>query len=326
VSRLPLGLLLLGAAACSQPEPSACTADGYPLEDGLALDCSPGPGVIGYAFIPEGRSSPALFLARPDGTCNRRISRDGAFYGPPAFFPGGRKVAYASTRLGLNSLYVLDLASGQETRIDTSWQQEPPPAPPTPLAAAAPRVSPDGRTIAFEGSLPAFPGWSDVFSVPAAGGAVTRLSRDPVAATWPAWSNDGARVFYFSYGAGGEIASTSPDGALVSTPVTTGSRLSSRFTVSGDGTALVYARFAVPDDGTRPTELVARDLATGAERVVSSADEADPAVDAGNGAVAVSRRNAAGGYDLVLLDFASGAPRRQLTSCPGQAFGAAFAR
>ncbi len=61
-------------------------------------------------------------------------------------------------------------------------------------------------------------------------------------------------------------------------------------------------------------------------RVISSANEADPAVDAANTSVAVSRRNAASGYDLFLLDYASGAVKRQLTSCPGQAFGAAFAR
>jgi Tol biopolymer transport system component len=317
--------MLVGAAACSQPPPSACTADGYPLQDGLGMDCTPGPGLIAFAFIPEGMFSPALFLTRQDGTCNRRLTGDSAFYGAPAFFPGGKKVVYASTRLGLNSLYVLDLVSKVETRLDTSWQLSPPPAALTQLAAAAPSVSPDGLTVAFEGSLTAYPGWSDVFTVPAAGGAVTRLSNDPIAATYPVWSHDGSLVYYFSYGTGGEVASTPPDGSQIATPVTTGSRLSSRFTVSGDGTALVYARFATPDTGTKPTELVARDLASGTIRVISSADEADPAIDAGNDSIAVSRRSATG-YDLYLLDYASGALKLKLTDCPGQAFGAAIAR
>jgi Tol biopolymer transport system component len=318
-------LLLVGVAGCSQPPPSACTADGYPLQDGLAKDCTPGPGLIAFAFIPKGVSSPALFLTRQDGTCNRRLTGDSAFYGAPAFFPGGKKVVYASTRLGLNSLYVFDLVNRVETRLDTLWQLNPPPAATTQLAAAAPSVSPDGLTVAFEGSLAAYPGWSDVFTVPVAGGAVTRLSNDPIASTNPVWSNDGSLVYSYSYGAGGEIVSTPPDGSQMATPVTTGSRLSSRFTVSGDGTALVYARFATPDTGTRPTELVAYDLATGAIRVVSSANETDPAVDAGDSSIAVSRRSASG-YDLHLLDYTSGVSKRQLTDCPGQAFGAAIAR
>ena len=116
-----------------------------------------------------------------------------------------------------------------------------------------------------------------------------------------------------------------PDGTAES-PVTSGSALSSKFNLSGDGQALVYARHAATGVGARPTELVAQDLATGAIRVISSANEADPAVDAASSSVAVSRRTAAGGYDLYLLDYGSGAVKQQLTACPGQAFGASFAR
>jgi Tol biopolymer transport system component len=107
--------------------------------------------------------------------------------------------------------------------------------------------------------------------------------------------------------------------------LTTGSALSSRFAVTGDGAALLYARHATSGAGPAPTELVALDLASGAVRVISTANEADPAVDAATRSVAVSRRSPSG-YDLYLLDYASGAVTRQLTSCPGQAFGAAFAR
>jgi Tol biopolymer transport system component len=326
VTRRALGLLFLAAAACSsESPPSACTADGYPASSTQTSGCTPGPDWIAYAFIVQGGSTPALFLMRPDGSCAWRVTGDAAFYGAPAFFPGGKKLAYASTRSGLNSLYVLDLVSGLETRLDTPFQFAPPLGLRT-LAAAAPSVSPDGLTIAFEGSLPDYPGWSDVFAVPAAGGAVSRFTNDPVSATLPVWSKDGAQVYALSYGTGAaEIISTPPDGSMVATSVTSGSGLSSRFTISGDGTALVYARFSATGSGTKPTELVAWDLATSAVRVISSADEADPAVDAASASVAVSRRSASG-YDLYLLDYASGAVKRQLTSCPGQAFGAAFSR
>jgi Tol biopolymer transport system component len=210
-----------------------------------------------------------------------------------------------------------------ETRIETTYSFYPPPATPDTLTAATPTVSPDGSTIAFEGGLTAYPGWTEIFTVPVSGGAVVRVTRSD-ASSLPKWSGDGSLLYFFRPGAG-ELYSVSPDGSG-ETAVTTGSRISSRFNLSGDGAALVYARFSSTGAGTKPTELVAHDLLTGAVRVISSANEADPAVNAATTSVAVSRRSAAGGYDLYLLDYASGAVKAQLTSCPGQAFGVTFAR
>lgn len=319
--------LLLGAAVsgCADPAtPTNCLADGYPASTARPAGCAPGAGWLAYAFTREGTSSPALFIGKPDGSCMQRVTTGDAFYGGPAFFPGGTKLVYASTRGGLNRLYVLDLVTGVETGLDTPSPFPPPDGPM--LTAATPAVSPDGATIAFEGSLPAYPGWSDVFTVPAAGGNVLRVTHDPAAATLPRWSGDGTAIYYLSYQTGSaEIRSIGPDGSA-EIPVTTGSAISSKFDVSGDGRSLVYARHASAGAVPQPTELAAWDLASGGVRVLSSANEADPAVDAGTSSVAVSRRNADGGYDLFLLDYASGAVKRQLTSCPGQAFAAAFAR
>jgi Tol biopolymer transport system component len=319
-------LLVLAAAACSaDPAPPETCPDGYPAAATRPAGCTPGPGWLAYAFIKDGASTPALFISKADGNCAQRLTTDGAFYGPPTFFPGGKRLAYASTRGGLNQLYLRDLETGAETSIATTYAFSPPAAAET-LTAASPAVSPDGLTVAFEGSLTAFPGWSELFTVPAAGGEVVRVTRDPVAATLPRWSHDGTLLYYLSYQTGAEeLFSVQPDGAAVNR-VTTGSALSSRFDVSGDGTALVYARFSSTGAGTKPTELVAQELVSGTVRVISSANEADPAVNAATTSVAVSRRNAASGYDLYLLDYATGAVKAQLTSCPGQAFGATFAR
>ena len=328
MSRLaPTLLLALASAACGHRDaPPACPADGYPAPALRSAGCTPGPNWLAYAFTKEGTSSPALFIGKADGSCIQRATTDSAYYGGPAFFPGGRKLVYASTRSGLNQLYVRDLESGVETKVETTYAFGSPPAAPETLTAATPAVSPDGTTIAFEGGLTAYPGWSDVFTVPAAGGNVVRVTHDPAAATLPRWSVDGTRLYFLSYQSGAaEIGSVKPDGTAES-PVTSGSALSSKFNLSGDGQALVYARHAATGVGPRPTELVAQDLATGAIRVISSANEADPAVDAASTSVAVSRRTAAGGYDLYLLDYGSGAVKQQLTACPGQAFGASLAR
>ncbi len=324
---IPL-LLAAAVAACADPAapPSACPADGYPAGLARPASCTPGPGWLAWAFAREGNPSPAIFIGKPDGTCTQRVTADAAFYGAPAFVPGGRRLVYASTRSGLNSLYLLDLTTGAETRLDTAYAFSPPPAAPAVLTAATPAVSPDGTTVAFEGGLTAYPGWTDVFTVPVAGGDVVRVTRDPVAASLPRWSPDGSSLYYLSFRTGApELRTVRPDGSGEAA-VTSGAGISSRFDVTGDGQALVYARRAPSGAGATPTELVTLDLASGGVRVISSANEADPAVDAGTTTVAVSRRTDAGGYDLYLLDYASGAVRRQLTSCPGQAFGAAFAR
>jgi Tol biopolymer transport system component len=218
------------------------------------------------------------------------------------------------------------LETGAESKLDLTFTTPTSPPETLVLAAATPAVSPDGLTIAFEGSLAAYPGWSDIFTAPIAGGAATEIGNDPFAASQPVWSNDGSIIYFASRRVNaGEIYSVPAAGGVAATRVTTDSRISSNFTVSGDGKELVYARFSTSGTGVKPTELVAQDVTSGAIRVISSNNEADPAVDATNSTVAVSRRSATG-YDLYLLDYATGATIRQLTNCPGQAFGATFAR
>jgi len=325
--RRPLLLLLsMALSAChgASTPTATCPADGYPASTVRPAGCLAGPGWLAWAFIKEGSSNPVLFVGKPDGTCTQRVTTDGAFYGGPAFFPGGQRLVYASTRGGNNQLYQLDLQSSVETPLPTTYAFASPPATPETLIAATPAVSPDGATVAFEGSLSAYPGWSDLFTVPSAGGNVVRLTSDPAAATQPRWSPDGNRLYYLSYQAGQDVYSVQADGSGVAR-ITTDSAISSNFNVTGDGRALVYARFSSSGSGSVPTELVAFDLASGTIRVISSANEADPAVDAASSQVAVSRRTPTG-YDLYLLDYATGSVKRQLTSCPGQAFAATFAR
>jgi Tol biopolymer transport system component len=316
-------LLAAGLAACHHDTP-VCPADGYPATTERQAGCTPGSGWLAYAFIKEGTSTPALFIARQDGSCVQRVTADEAFYGGPSFFPGGKRLAYASTRSGTNALYLLDLETGVETPLPTSYQLDPLPAPLSPLIAATPSVSPDGATIAFEGSISLTGGWTDLFTVPTAGGDVLRVTTDPAAATLPRWSPDATRLYYLSYQTGQELWTVEASGANPA-QVSTGSELSSKFDLTADGAALVFARSLPPSGDARQTELVSYDLASQSTRIISSANEADPAVDATGSSVAVSRRTGSG-YDLYLLDYVTGAVKTRLTSCPGQAFGAVFAR
>ncbi len=324
-------LLAVTLGACDDPAlQSLCPADGYPAPAtapaNRAAGCVPGPGWLAFAFIKDGTANPALFIARADGSCMERLTADEAFYGGPSFFPGGRRLAYSSTRSGANRIYTLDLETGLEQPLETAYPFSPPPAAPEPLEAATPSVSPDGLALAFSGTRAAAPAGSDLFTIPAAGGNVLRLTTAPnSAAIAPRWSPDGARLYFLTYRAGPlELFQVQPDGTAL-TRLTTRSASSSRFDVTADGSALVYARFSATGDGSMPTELVSLELASGAIRVISIGNEADPAVDATGSSVAVSRRTGSG-YDLYLLDYATGAVKTRLTACPGQAFGAVFAR
>jgi Tol biopolymer transport system component len=305
---------------------SACPADGYPASAARTAGCVPGPGWLAFAFIKEGTGNPALFIAKPDGSCMQRVTSDDSFYGGPSFFPGGKRLAYSTTRSGINRLYTRDLETGVEQPLETAYVFSPAPAAPEVLEASTPSVSPDGLLIAFGGTRAAAPAGSDLFTIPAAGGNLLRITSDPrSAATSPRWSPDGSRLYFLTYQAGPlELFQVQSDGTSP-TRITTDSASSSRFDLTADGSALVYARFSDTGSGSLPTELVSLELTTGTIRVISVANEADPAVDATATSVAVSRRSGTG-YDLYLLDYATGAVKTRLTACPGQAFGAVFAR
>ncbi|RPJ51141.1 MAG: hypothetical protein EHM23_34495 [Acidobacteria bacterium] len=62
--------------------------------------------------------------------------------------------------------------------------------------AGTPRWSPDGKQIAFDARLA---GRSDIFTIPATGGVMRRVTKEPANALVPSWSSDG-RWIYFSQG------------------------------------------------------------------------------------------------------------------------------
>jgi Tol biopolymer transport system component len=281
---------------------------------------------LAYAFIKTGTTAPVLIASKSDGTCAKRLTAPSVYSAGPSFFPGGRSIAFSSTSAGQYSLFVLDLETLTLSRVEATYAGSGVAPPNPPLITSSPAVAPDGQSVTFSGGLAAYPGWSDIFVVPKAGGGAIELGGDNFGANYPTWSPDGSTIYFTSRRVNaGEIYSVPAAGGVAATRVTTDSRISSAFTISGDGRELVYARFSTTGTGVKPTELVAQDLTSGAIRVISSNNEADPAVDATNSTVAVSRRSATG-YDLYLLDYATGATIRQLTNCPGQAFGATFAR
>jgi len=91
-----------------------------------------------------------------------------------------RHIAFAYA----NNIWVVDRSGGQARRL-TSFQGN----------SSQPKLSPDGRTVAFTGS---YAGNADIYTVPVDGGEPTRLTWHPGADAVTGWTPDGKRVVFAS--------------------------------------------------------------------------------------------------------------------------------
>ena len=161
------------------------------------------------SFSPDGelivfrseREGGGLFLMGRTGESVRRLTRAGYH---PAWFPDGRQVVFATrsvpaaeSRPGeISELWTVDAAGGSEPRRLV------------PGDAVQPRVSPNGRRIAFWG-MAADPGMTrfidanrDVWTVAADGTAPVRVTTEAATDWNPVWSPDGRWLYFLSNRAG----------------------------------------------------------------------------------------------------------------------------
>lgn len=100
-------------------------------------------GVASPVASPDGtrvafRALNALWLLTIGDPTPRRLVADGYFNSDPDFTPDGGSIVYASDRAGDADLWQRDLATGTERRLSG-----------LPGAQIAPRLSPDGRKVAY---------------------------------------------------------------------------------------------------------------------------------------------------------------------------------
>jgi Tol biopolymer transport system component len=201
------------------------------------------------AFSPDGeriafrssRDGGGIFVMGRTGEAARRLTRRGF---KPTWSPDGREIAFTTENadldpqntLGLSSLIVVDVASGEERQIGT-------------VDAVLPSWSPHGQRIAYttRGAIIAGSTRLDIWTV-------DRSGKNPVAVTtdgapnWnPVWAPDG-RHLYFVSGRGGPInlwrvpideVSGRPGGPPEA--VTTPSPFVAHITLSADGRRIAYS-------------------------------------------------------------------------------------
>ena len=157
------------------------------------------PGRI--AFWQSGQlDAPNLFVMGADGRRPPRAMLKGF---NPAWSPDGRRIAFEieGATLDIPGESTIWVFSPDAARVEPRRLQGPT------LYAKFPAWSPDGKTIAFSGSV--LGNWADIYVVPASGGVPRNLTQSSTAdEEEPSWSPDGTKIVYGRYG---EDAGDSPD-------------------------------------------------------------------------------------------------------------------
>lgn len=122
------------------------------------------------------------FSTRPGAAPRERrlwqLTTAGRLDGEPAWSPDGRHVAYSSDRNGNFDIWVQPVSEGVPLPITSgSWRD------------SQPSWSPDGRSLVFRSERDG----GGLFVIPAAGGAVRRISSF---GNRPRWSPDGSRILF----------------------------------------------------------------------------------------------------------------------------------
>ncbi len=172
-------------------------------KDSPSADTSPAfsPDGLSIAFSSDRDNSSGIFIMGRRGESVRRLTNGGA---DPVWMPDGRHIVFATEmgsepdgRLAPSELWEVNVESGERRRIAAA-------------DAVQPRVSPDGRFVAFwalplNAASTAFVGANrDIWVQPLAGGPRTRITTGESVDWSPAWSHDG-RQLYFSSDRGGSV-------------------------------------------------------------------------------------------------------------------------
>jgi TolB protein len=204
---------------------------------------------------------PDIYTINEDGTGRTRVTTYGTYTYDPAWSPGGRRIAFASTH-GTGSywadIFVINANGTGAVNLTRSAADDRNPA-----------WSPDGRRVAFDSSSGSA---RDIWVVGADRSDPQQVTYGAGIKVHPSWSPDGVRIVYAAYGTG-----LGGDLYVVNTRTSRVTRLTndssdefspawspdgSRIAYVG-GTAEGYKLFLMNADGSNPRQLYDVSMATG---------------------------------------------------------------
>lgn len=146
---------------------------------------SPDGSRIAYAATRDGNRD--IFVARPDGTDERRVTRHEADDSEPRWSPDGLSLAFVSSRDGNREIYTIGVWGGNPYNVSRSRTSN----------EGHPSWSPDGTLLLFDSDRP--PGGNpDIFVTDLGGTRIRNLTRHPSVDLVASWSPDGAWIAFGS--------------------------------------------------------------------------------------------------------------------------------
>ena len=189
------GLALL-MAACASTSTSEIAGGGF-YQD---VSWSPDSKRIAYSRMRDNAWS--VFVAKRDGSDERRVSPEGTNATWTAWSPDGRQLAYASGSKGQVDIFAVPLfPSGPARNITADGQSN-----------SAPSWSPDGKKIVFASRRS---GKSHLYIIDAEGTHLRALTAGDANDWNPQWSSDGQRILFYSdrLGKNDVVCTIAPDGS-----------------------------------------------------------------------------------------------------------------
>ena len=187
---------------------------------------SPDGGRVVFASSRSGNGD--LYVVNQDGSGLTQLTRSRYSDSNPSWSPDGKSIVFASGGPGGPGLFVINADGTGRRRLTLDKG-----------GAGDPAWSPNGSTIAFVRTVKGTP--AEIYTVPAAGGTATRITRNSVADLSPTWSPDGTHLAWTRVTAAGgsSLIVAGPDGKGETT-VTAASDFARLPAYTPDGTRLAY--------------------------------------------------------------------------------------